>query len=142
MSARHVRNFEAEGVIRKAGRNRYALPGTVAAIVEHLRAGLATKAKASDKFRELRSQIVEIDLAAKRRDLIALAEAEAVVDFLAGRFGTALDALPARVTRNPALRRGLQAEIIAMQNELAESIGKAAEALGGKQDALFGKTTD
>jgi phage terminase Nu1 subunit (DNA packaging protein) len=142
VTGRHIRDLAARGVIKKIGRDRYRLAEAIRAVFAHVRSSVETKSEATTGFRKARTELIELELAEKRRAVIALAEAEAVVDFLAGKFGTALDALPARVTRNPALRRGLQAEVVALQNDLAESFARAADALGGKQDALFGKTTD
>lgn len=142
VTGRHIRDLAARGVIRKIGRDRYRLTDAVRAVFAHVRSSVETKSEATSGFRKARTELIELELAEKRRSVIAATEAEAIVDYLAGKFGTALDALPARVTRDPALRRALQAEIIAIQNDLAESFGRAAEALDGKQEALFGKTAD
>lgn len=118
-----VRNHAQRGVVVKASRGKYF----VADSIRNLLADARKASRSNDLDREELALVKEKRKAAELRnaqtegELIALEEAFAVLDSIVATFRIGLDSLPARITRDVALRKQIKAEC---DNTLIEASAK------------------
>lgn len=114
----------ADGKIKEVARGRVGLVEAVQAFLDDLRADLrANTASASvEKAREARADAAQLRLAEKRREVIPRDEAEAAVDYVCGAINSALASIPARVTRDPMLRRRIDAVVLRSRKDIGRRV--------------------
>lgn len=101
----------------------------------------AARSKADSRVRDARAAEIEIRTAERVRNLIPRDEAEGAIDFIFGQFKAELIGLPARVTRDIALRRLIENEIddaLERANKRIDEAGAALQA-GHELDATNGE---
>ena len=118
-----LRRLIAEGKIKEASRGRVGLVEAVQIFLDDLRADLRanTASASAEKAREARADAAQLRLKEKRRDVIPREEAEAGLAYLCGAVNAALTAIPARATRDPMLRRRVEAIVFRTR----DAIGRA-----------------
>jgi hypothetical protein len=130
-SERQVRQWGAEGVIERDGRGRYLLLPSVRAVVKRaLAAGNAELDRERVDFQKVRAERLRLEIAEKRRQLIPIEEASAAISGVVGALKSKLIGLPARVTRDVAIRKTIEAEIFGALNAAAkdlEALARRAE---------------
>jgi hypothetical protein len=129
----YLGRLERERVICRSGRGKWPLLATIHAIIQHLRATNRRGGAGSDALRAARAEEIRIRVAERMKDLIPVTDAAAHMDVMTGLTLTELSGLPARCTRDLALRRRIEDEVFAMRERLAkrmDEIGK--QLLGGR----------
>jgi hypothetical protein len=132
------------GQIKRAARGLYPLVGTVHGYVDHLRDERKnnTQVAAENGLRQARQREVEIRTAERERRLIDVAEHSDIVDEMAGMFVAGLSALPARVTKDMAMRRQIEAGCDAIRNDIAALAAEKARDVGAGGPASAGTGED
>ncbi|WP_024281203.1 type IV toxin-antitoxin system AbiEi family antitoxin domain-containing protein [Xanthobacter sp. 126] len=124
VTAKTIRNHADRGVVVKASRGKYLL----AASIRNLLADAKKASRINDLDREQLALVREKRKAAELRnaqtegDLIEAAEAEEVLDSIVATFRIGLDALPARITRDVALRKQIKAQCDATLTEASQKL--------------------
>ena len=96
------------------------------------------KGEADGRLRDARAREVELRIAEREHRLIDMVEHESVLAEVVGIVTTALDGLPARVTRDLGLRAVIEAEINATLNRgsaVAEARARELKATGTTSSA-------
>lgn len=126
------------GTIQRYGKGRYRLRESLVALsrwqTDEQRQ--VTKSASDSRVRDARAREIELRIAKEQRDLIQTDEALGIVDDIIGIYRSRYGGLPARVTRDPVLRKKLEAEVDAIQHDVADALAKRAEALrsGGETE--------
>lgn len=132
VSGRRVRQLAEEGRIPRANVDgRYDAPAVIRHLLAEARAsrpeGRLELARA--KALEVKTAGEEQRLAERRRELVAVDVATDVIDRMLGAVVAELVGLPARATRDVALRRKLEEEIHAARERMAKALAEAAAAI-------------
>ena len=108
-----VRQLVKDGYIPKPSRNSYPLVGVVQGYIRFLKdeERRTSKTATANRVGEARAVEIELRTAERAHRLIETDEAIAVVDDILGTFKAEMAGIPARVTRDVALRRKLKTEI-------------------------------
>lgn len=116
----------ASGAIKEVARGRVGLVEAVRAYLADLRGELKAKSGTAsiEAARIARAEATQLSLAERRREIIPTEDAELTVDYIAGAINAAITAMPARITRDPRLRRQIDALIFKLRSQIAEEIGK------------------
>lgn len=96
----------------------------------------STKNAAESRVRDARAAEIELRVAARRRELIPLADAEAGFARLSGMVREALDGFPARVTRDRGLRLVIERETDSALRSISESAETIGEALASGREVF------
>ncbi len=130
-SAPYLTRLERMGVVARADRNSWDLADTIRRIIRYLREDnrRGRRAEAATELARLKARALELRLARENHELIPLAESMATVDSIVGGLVSALSAVPARRTRDLALRRTIEAEINLVRTIAAAECRRQAEAL-------------
>jgi hypothetical protein len=139
-----IRQLVASGYIPKPARNTYPLVGVVQGYIRCIKDDEKRQSKsvADNGLKAARQREVEIRTAERERRLIDVAEHSDIVDEMAGMFVAGLSALPARVTKDMAMRRQIEAECDAIRNDLAALAAKKARDVGAGGPASAGTGED
>lgn len=131
ISAERVRQLCKGGYIPRPSKGLVPLVGAVQGYVKFLKEEdrRSSKSAADSRVRDARAAEIELRIAERKRDLIPRAEAEAVLDALAGMVRQAFDGLAARVTRDLGVRRQIETAV-------HENLSRIADALEAGQRAL------
>ncbi len=122
-----ARDLEIQNVIdRSAG-----LDACRIAYIRYLRERHSKPSAADSHLREARAREIEVRTAERLGKLVAVEEFDAMIDELCGVFRTELSGLPARVTRDVALRRTIEREINGMLGRIADIAEANAARLEG-----------
>ena len=107
LTPRRVEQLAAEGWFQKDGRGRYPIVPLVQGYIRFLKdeARRSSKSAAASRVQDSRAREIDLRVARQEHRLINIDEHDAVVDELIGMFTTALNGLPAQVTRDPDERR-------------------------------------
>lgn len=128
VDVRTIRNLATAGTITRIDRNQYPLAESVRSII----AAAKKSSKSSALEREQtaimagKRKMLELRIAQEEGRLIEVSEAEGVLDEIIGTFRAGLDALPARITRDVALRKQIRAEADAMLLAASEKFAALA----------------
>ncbi len=130
LTPRRCRQLVESGIAVPAARGRVRLPETIRALLadarENREAGALTDARA--QLVRAKARAAEIELAKREGELIYLTDHDGIVDFIVGRFVTALSALPARIGGKDAfLRRRIEVECDRIRSEIAVAADRAAD---------------
>jgi hypothetical protein len=144
LSNERIRQLVKDGYIPKPAKNSYPLVGVVQGYIRFLRDEdrRSSKTAAESGLKAARQKEVELRIAERSRDLIDVREHSDIVDEMAGMFVAGLSALPARVTKDMAMRRQIEAECDAIRNDLAALAAKKARDVGAGGPASAGTGED
>lgn len=121
-----VRQLAEIGYIQRVGRGQYSLVGVVHGYIDFLKdeERRASKTASFARMQDARTAKLEMELAAKRRELIPLEEAIFFFEETFGRLKSRLLGVPARVSRDMATRKAVEAEIHVALNETAAKLAE------------------
>jgi hypothetical protein len=128
ITRQRIAQLVREGFIpAPASRGAYHVVGTVQGYIRFLKdeERRTSKTQAESKVRDARAREIEIRIAEKTRDLVPMDEAMNAVDYVFGLLKTELVSMPARITRDLALRRQIEDEL---DGTLARATGRVAQA--------------
>lgn len=139
-----VRQLCSQGYIPRPKRATVPLVGAVQGYIKFLREEdrRSSKSAADSKLKDTREREIALRIAQKDRTLIDLDEHLAVVADLCGRFGSALEGLPANVTRDITLRRKIEINVDEIRRQLALSVEQSSAKLRAGRSALDADTED
>jgi restriction endonuclease Mrr len=129
---RWVQNLVAAGFIQKSKRGSYSVVEVVRGAVAYYEDQLerTNKSAAASRATDARTREIELRIAERRRELIPVEEAKAVVMEYAQIVRAELSGLPARFTRDVAERRKLEQELDGSFGRIAAACERAAAAVG------------
>lgn len=118
------RLIEGKQIDKPDSESRVDLTVAIPAFFKELRAEMraTTASAAAERARAARAEAQELHLAETLREMVAVDEVEAVVDQLCGVIVTTLVALPARVSRDLAVRRRIEEFVRRAQTALADHL--------------------
>lgn len=129
LSSRRLRQITAEAGIAPVARGLWPVAPTIMAVI-----AAAGRQRENDAERDARAALmrarareIEVRTAQREGELVPIAEATAFVTRIVGKMVSLLAALPARATRDVALRRRIEALIDAARLELDKEFEAAAE---------------
>lgn len=131
-----LNRLQSQGYIPTSPRGKVSLVGAVQGYIKSLKdeERRSTKNAAESRVRDARASEIELRTAERSRDLVSREEAERAVDHIFGQFKAELIGIPARVTRDLALRRKLEDEIDGALERGCTRIGEARGALRAGRD--------
>ena len=100
--------------------------------IRYLRERRSRTSTADSHLREARAREIEVRTAERLGKLVAIEEFDAMIEIICGAFRTECSGLPARVTRDIALRRTIEREINGMLHRIAD----IAEATAARLEKL------
>jgi hypothetical protein len=124
-----VRRLVDLGHIKRAKKGQYQLVDVVQGYIRFLKdeERRTSKTATASRMQDAKTAEIELRLAEKRRELIPVEDASAVIDIIVGKVRSEFSGLPARVTRDMDLRRRLEDETNASLNRLAAAVTASAE---------------
>ena len=132
VTGRRVRQLAEEGKIPKANAaGRYDAPTVVRHLLAEARSSRpeGTLEVARAKALDVKTAGDALRLAERRRDLVAVDVATDALDRVLGVVVAELVGLPARMTRDPALRRKLEDEVHAARERMAAALAAASDTI-------------
>jgi restriction endonuclease Mrr len=135
---RWVQNLVAAGFISKSSRGAYTVVEVVRGALAYYEDQLSrtSKAAAANRATEARTREIELRIAERKRELIPVDEARAVVSEMAAMVRAEFAGLPAKFTRDLDERRRLEQEIDGSFERLAAAAGRASASLGSDIGAV------
>ncbi len=132
---RQARNLLEMSKVKSHGRGQWPLSEAVRAVLAQARESREPDQLSAARARAIRAKArqTEIALARQERELIPVDEVLSAFDTVLGGVVSALNGLPARVTRDMEIRRKIEAEIHAARVGMAKDMQAAAAKL--RQDA-------
>lgn len=132
-SGRWVQLRAKDGYIQTAGRGKYPLVAFVRGVVRYYEdlTEKSSKATAASDASRARTKLAEIQAAQKLRELIPVDEASGIITEMMGAVLGQLNGLPARITRDLALRQVIDAEIGDAIDRIREHAERAGRDLSG-----------
>lgn len=130
LSERRVRQIAEAAGITPEKRGQWPAPAVIQAILHDARASRAAQplAVAQGRVAEARAREIEIRTAERRRELIPVEDAVAVVDATVAAFVAPLEELPRRLFRDAGGIRRAQEAIDECRARAAATIAEAAQA--------------
>jgi phage terminase Nu1 subunit (DNA packaging protein) len=128
VSRERVRQLLAEHVIELLSDGRIDLDRARLAYIQQLRTR-PVRSQAGDKLREARAAEIELRVAERARRLIEIEEAVDAMVAVCGAIRTEMGGVPARVTRDLALRRQIE-------NAINDALGRVADKCDAEAAAL------
>lgn len=131
MTRQRVRQLDREGVFKRLASGGYDQAAARIAYIQWLRdeERRAVKGAATARLNDARAAEIERRLAREDRSLVDIEEAIGFVDEVLGTLKSELQGVAARITRDVALRRQIEAEIDAVLSRAADHFKKEAAAL-------------
>ena len=113
ISGMRIRQLSAEGWFKPAGKNRWNRDEVVTGYIKFLRAEdrRSTRSVGENRIRDAKAREIEMRLAERARELIAIEEAETALDTIVGLVRIEMGGVPARCTRDLILRRAIEKAI-------------------------------
>lgn len=143
LTDRQLRNLATEGIIPRPERGKYDLRAAVLAILDRARNSAASAADAERiAFMKAKREALEMDTAEKRRELIPIEEHNLVMTTVFGSLKSEFLGLPARTTRDMAVRVELDREIAAALNRAAAKLSSLADDWRAGRAIEIGGTED
>ncbi|MFG1255717.1 hypothetical protein V5F79_00205 [Xanthobacter flavus] len=107
-----VRNHADRGVVVRSGRGKYLTSASIRNLLADAKKASRSNGLDAEQLALVREKrkAAELRNAEAEGRLIELAEAEEVLDLIVATFRVGLGALPARITRDVALRKQIKAE--------------------------------
>ena len=130
-SRTYLGKLEAEGVIQRQG-DGYPLDQSRVAYLRYLRRERrqSSRSEADADHVRAKTEMLQLRLMEKRRELVRRDEADALIDQIAGTVLTHLSGMPARCSRDIQVRRNIDAVVMQIRREIGEACSKAADDSG------------
>jgi hypothetical protein len=128
LGSERVRQLVKEGWISKDKAGAIRLGDAVRGYVKFLRSR-ATRSASDTRIRDARAKEIELRTAQRAHELCETEEALAVVDDIFGMLKSDLMSLPARVTRDLAIRRDIEKAVTDVLNGASARLEARAETL-------------
>lgn len=124
-----VRQLSKMEYIQKASRGRFNLVTVVQGYIRYLKDDerRSSKSASASRLQDVKVLEAEMRMAEKRRELIPIEEATAVLDVLLGALRSELAGLPAQYTRDAGERDKLEALVNGAINRIADVHAASAE---------------
>ncbi len=121
---RRVRQLASEGTLERTPQGHFDLATNIQKYVSFRESRREPNEVAQARARHINARATEIELRNAKRigEIIEMDEAISVVDEVVGSIITALQALPARVTRDLALRRRIEQEIDQIRSAVCDKL--------------------
>ena len=128
-SRTYVGKLEAEGVIQRQG-DGFLLDQSRVAYLRYLRREhrRSPRAEADADHVKVKTEMLQMRLMEKRRELVRRVDVDALIDGIAGTVLTHLSGMAARCSRDMVVRRNIDAVVMQIRREIAEACSKAADA--------------
>lgn len=129
-TTRWVQMLAKEQGIAKDGRGRYAIADLLRGLVAHYEQVLenGSRSTAAADATQARADEIRQRMAIKDRTLIPLDEALQAMEIVVGTVNSELTGLPARATRDMAIRRKIEDEVNGTKGRIAASLRKGSAA--------------
>lgn len=140
----YIVELARKGVIVRDGRGDYPLAQAVRSYVNFLRSEnrRPSNRASAQRLQEARAREIELRMARDERQLILTEEAIGFVDEVLGYFKAEMDGLPARVSRDLAIRRKIEQELDEQFMRSAARFEREAAALRTGSDTPETATSD
>lgn len=132
IAPRTLRDAAKAGHVVRTGRGGYDLAASIAGFVRHLRNTVETRSSGTERLRSTKNSIAELDLAIRRRELIAVDEVDEILMRVVGRVHAEMSGLPRRCSREPGMIRKIDGEVVAALNRIADEADSARDVLVDK----------
>lgn len=131
-----IRQLNKAGYIPIPKRGHTTIVGAVQGYVRFLKedARKHTKSQAASRAVDARASEIELRVAERRRELIPTEESMAAMELIVGEVNKQLTGLPARITRDVALRRKIEAEINASKGKISDKLAAAGQYISTGRD--------
>ena len=132
MTRQNVARLTAEAVIEQRSDGRYDQTASRLKYIAHLRAEYrrSPRTEADVAHAVARTQLMNIQIAEKRRQLVRREDVNELIDEIAGTVLTHLGGLGARCTRDMVVRRNIDAVVHQIRRELSEACTRMADERG------------
>lgn len=136
MTPDRVRQLAKEGWIDKPARGAYLLVSVVQGYIRFLRedARRSSKSAADSRLKDAKLEEIALRVAEKKRELVPIEDALAVVDFVVGKVRSEFSGLPASVTRDLDLRDKIDERLNEVLTRLADAAREAGDAARSGRD--------
>jgi phage terminase Nu1 subunit (DNA packaging protein) len=137
-SERWVTDLVQKGFIAKEARGQYSLVAVVRGAVAYYEDLIekSNKSAAASRATDARTREIELRIAERRRELISVEDAKAVVLEFGAIVRAEFNALPARYTRDMTERRKLEQEVDGSFERIAAAARRAEAALADPDRAM------
>lgn len=127
VTAERVRQLIKAGYIERTRPGYTTIPSAVQGYIRFLKDEdrKNTKTAADSRVRDARAKEIELRVAREERELIPLDEATLAMDLLVGVVNKELDGAPARITRDMALRRVIEADLHGAKTRIADALAES-----------------
>ena len=130
-----VTKFEQQGAIKRSAVNEWPMPDTLVALVTHLRERKPVVSNERQNFERARAQREQMKAELMMGTLCRTSDFHEAWDALILYMVAGLVAIPARCTRDLALRKTIQAELNSWRSNVADEFKRRAAELGGGEAA-------
>ena len=126
VSAERVRQLIKGGYIERSRPGYTTIPSVVQGYIKFLKEAASEKTQnaSASRVQDARAKEIERRLAREERDLIPQEEASLAMSMLAGKVAQELAGMGARITRDMALRRQIEADVHGAQTRIAAALEK------------------
>ena len=126
ISAERVRQLVKSGFIDRHRPGYTTIPSAVQGYIKFLKEAASEKTQnaSASRVQDARAREVELRIAREQRDLIPQDEALLAMSLLCGKVSEEFAGLPARITRDVAVRKTVEAEIHGAQTRIATALEK------------------
>lgn len=132
---RSITRLAERGTISRVGRGKFPIRLAIRAILAAAKAdGRDAEAEERTRLNKARADAQELELAERRRDLIQMSSAVALLDFVVGRVRLALRQIPARASRDVAIRERIEVEVDVALQAISDALSEAADAARSGRD--------
>lgn len=144
ITAERIRQLSKAGYIAIPKRGHTTIVSAVQGYIRFLKDEdrKNTKSSAAQEAVKARADEINLRIAEKRRDLIPIEDHRLAMDLVAGAINRAFTGLPARVTRDVALRRQIEAIVYECRAEVAAAIAAGNDLAATGRDASDPDATD
>jgi hypothetical protein len=141
VSPKRIDQLLAEGIVHREAKGRYKLKSNVAAVFRWLRNDQrrSARSEADAEWRRQRAREIELRVAARERELIPICLAFEIVDDIIGFVRSEIGGAPARITRDLALRKQIDAVLNGAEMISSVCGGSATLTHVGNSTAALGR---
>ena len=129
LTPERIRQLAKEGWIEKVGRGKYPLVSVVQGYIAFLKDAerRSSKSAAATRMQDIKTERAEFEFAVAKREFLPREDMFAAVDLISATVKNEMLGLPARATRDAALREKLDDEITNALNRIADKIERATK---------------
>lgn len=137
LTVQRVRQIAAEGYIKIHRRGHTTISSAVRGYIRSLKESYSkrTQEGAAERARDARAREIEQKIAERDRKLIPIEDAELAMDLLVGVVNRELDGQAARITRDMALRRTIEADVHGAKTRIAKALAEGTGFARSGRDA-------